>query len=401
MGVFGRLKLVGIAVVLLGGAVGGAFALGALGVPSVAAVDNRFTGISTDTTTVETGLTVSNPNPVGVQLGGTSVDYTVSMNDVAMASGAKEGIAVGTGNSTLDVTTEMRNDRIPAWWASHVRNGETTRVSVDANVTSSLLGGRSVSLSQGRTVETNVVGQFNSTETRPVEAGQPFVSDPVLYVNETRGAWDRANVTGAETPMDLAFDVYNPKPYPYTVSRIGYEVRMNDVAVGSGATERGAVIAPGETETVRVDTAIRNQRLDEWWVSHLQRNQETALYIDFYLVVDAAGEQFRIDVDAIDYETTIETDIFGNKAQYPTGTDASSDSSGETTDSGSSESTETDDSTPTDDGVLGGATDDGLFGGSETQTETTTETADGSTTPADDSTPTPTETDGGLVGGTL
>jgi LEA14-like dessication related protein len=247
-----------------------------------------------------------------------------------------------------------------------------------------------MSLSRDRTVETDIVGQFDSTETRPVEADQPFVSDPVLYINETRGSWDRGNVTRTETPMDLSFDVYNPKPYPYTVSRIGYDVRMNGLSVGDGETQRGVVIAPGETETVRVDSTIRNQLLDQWWVSHLQRNQVTDLYIDFYLVVEAAGERFRIDLDAIDYETTIETDIFDNKAQYPTGTN---ESAGESTDGGSDgestpsdgesttsdgESTPSDDETPTEEST---ATDGGNTG-------TTTETAADST---------PTETDDGIL----
>jgi hypothetical protein len=43
--------------------------------------------------------------------------------------------------------------------------------------------------------------------------------------------------------------------------------------------------------------------------------------IDFYLVVRSRGEQFRVDLDAVDYGTPIETDIVGDKAQYPTAGD--------------------------------------------------------------------------------
>ena len=315
----GRIRVaVGVALVL-GMVAAGAYALGIVGTPTVETVENRFVGVSAETTTVETGLTVANPNPVGVSLGGATVDYTVSMNDVAMASGTNEGLAIGRGNSTLEFTTAMRNDRIPAWWATHVRNGERTQVTIDATVSDSSLGGRSVSLSQNRTVETDIVGQFNATETRPVDASSPLVDDPALYVNATRGSWDRANVTDSATPLDVEFDVYNPKTYPYTVTRVGYTARMNDVTVGNGTTESGYVIAPGERQTVGVETTIHNANLDKWWVSHLRRNQVTDVYIDFYVVVEAAGERFRIDLDSIDYETEIETDIFGTKAEYPTG----------------------------------------------------------------------------------
>jgi len=342
----------------------GAFGLGVIGTPGVETVENRFTGVSENTTTVGTTLTISNPNLIGVRLGGTTIEYTVSMNDVAMARGEKEGIALGSGNTTIKFSTTMQNGKIPPWWVSHILNGERTQVTIDANVTDPLVGDRSLSLTQNRTVRTDILGQFNATETRPVDADRPFVSDPVLYINETRGSWDR--VTESETAMDIEFDVYNPKPVPYTVTKIGYDTYMNDVRVGSGETDRGKIITPGGRETIGVRNVIRNQRLDQWWVSHLQRNQNTTMYIDFYLVVEGAGERFRVDLDAIDYETPIETDIFGNKAEYPTGdgTAASGDptANSDGTDGGSngtpddgSGSDGGSHSTPTDDGGLLGA----------------------------------------------
>ena len=394
----GRLRIAALALLVLGGGIGGAFGLGLLGVPAVETVENRFTGVSENTTTVGTSMDVSNPNPIGVQLGGTDIDYTVSMNDVAIASGAKQGVGLAQGNTTLEFSTRMRNGRIPAWWATHVANGETTQVVVDANVSHSLLGGRSVSVTQAETVETDIVGQFNSTETRPVDADRPFVSDPVLYINETRGSWDRGNLTRSETPLDVQFDVYNPKPVPYAVTKIGYDTRMNGITVGSGATEREYLIAPGERETVDVRTVIQNDRLDQWWVSHLRRNQNTTMYIDFYLVVEAAGQQFRIDVDAIDYETVIETDIFGNKASSPTGetTRERGDGTGTPAESGSDEGAGTPADTPTD-GT--GIEDGGLLGDGVSETPTAEQPDDGGPL-SDGASETPTD-DGGLLDGTL
>ncbi|WP_049943914.1 LEA type 2 family protein [Haloarcula argentinensis] len=392
----GRLKMVGVLVVAVAAVAGGSVALGVLGTPSVASVDNHFAGISNQTTTVATDLTVSNPNPVGVQLGSVGLNYTISMNGVEIAQGDRQGIGLGTGNSTLQFTTEMQNDRIPPWWATHIDNGETTAVGIDATVTSSSLGGRSVSFSQERTIETDLISQFNSTETRPVEADQPLVSDPVLYINETRGTWDPENLTQSETPLDLAFDVYNPKPYPYTITKVGYTIRMNDVTVGEGETDRGYVLSPGKETTLEANTAIQNENLDRWWVTHLQRNQQTDLYIDFYLVLEGGGEQFRVDLDSIDYQQEIETDIFGTKTQYPTG-DGTAGSPSDGSDSSTGDSmtatpTPTPTETETDGGLLGEGdteTDEGLLNGGETETETATETA----------TPTETETDDdGLLG---
>jgi LEA14-like dessication related protein len=264
-------------------------------------------------------------------------------------------------------------------------------VAIDATVTSSLLG-RSFGVPFEKDISTDVIGQFNSTETRPVNADQPVVSDPVLYVNETSANW--GSVSAAETPIDIRFQTYNPKAVPYAVTEIGYDITMNDVQVGNGASERTYTIPPQSTETIETTTAIENPALDEWWVSHLERNQVTDLRIDFYARIELpGGGTVRVPLDALTYEKEIETDIFGTKPETAGG------------DSGAATPTPT--ATPT---ASGGDGDDGLFG-DETPASTDS-TADGSAlpddetptvvptetpTPAGESTPTQTPTDDGLL----
>ncbi|NLV10635.1 hypothetical protein GOC74_11930 [Halomicrobium mukohataei] len=360
-------------VLLLGGGV----ALGVLGTPSLAGVDNQFGPVNETTTVVHTDLHLRNPNPIGVRLGNVRVNYSVAMNDVTLASGQRDGVRVPTGNSTLNLTTAIDNEQIPVWWYTHVDNGETTAVDIDTRVETPL---GEASLGQSRAIETDIAGQFDSTETRPVEANRPFVRDPVLYINQTRGAWDRPNVTRQQTPLDLDFTVYNPKSVPYTVSTVGYDITMNGVPVGEGETERGYLLEPRTTETIRANAAIRNDRLDEWWVSHIDRDQVTDLRIDFYLIVEFRTEQFRIDLDAVDYEQRIETDIFGDRSESAqggeqtatpaptddtaTGSDGSATATAGEDGSVSSETTTpTETATETDDGILDGSseTDDGVL----------------------------------------
>ncbi|MHB9286283.1 LEA type 2 family protein [Halobacteriales archaeon Cl-PHB] len=372
-------KYVGIGVLVLGILVGAGFLLGFVGVPTVEAVENRFDSVNDTTTTIDTNLVINNPNPIGISLGDTSVDYTVLMNEVQMANGSKHGLSIGSGNSSIAFESYMDNGNIPRWWYTHITNGETTEVLVDADVSVGLLGGKTISLPQRQTIETDIVGQFNDSTTRSVDADVPLVSDPVLYINETQ-ATIGSNVTLERTPLDMAFTVYNPKSYPYTVSKVGYEIRMNDVTVGEGATEQGYTI-PGNTEkTLETTTVIKNENLDDWWVSHLERDQVTNLTIDFYFLVDTgSGEPFRIDTDKLDHHTTIETDIFGTKASdgLEAGTDDTDTSSdGENaSDDGTSE-----EATPT-------ATPD------STAEATATITATATPTP----TPTPTSTDDGII----
>ncbi|TKX42122.1 MULTISPECIES: LEA type 2 family protein [unclassified Halorubrum] len=392
----GKLRVALVGLLVVAAAVGGAFALGVLGVPSVAAVNNSFGDVTTETTVVETDLVVSNPNPVGVGLDGVSVNYTVSMNDVEMARGGREGIGVASGNSSIAFETALANDAIPPWWTSHVRNGERTTVAIDATVTSDLLG-RSADLTRTREIETDLIGAFASEETRPLNADAPLVDDPVLYVNETRGRW--GTVSEAETPIEMEFDVYNPNLEPYVVTEIGYDVTMNGVAMGSGSTEEEYVIPSHGSETVELTAALRNERLDEWWVTHLDESvnghQVSDLRIEFYAVVELpTGEEFTVPLDALTYEETIETDIFDEGLHRGDGTSADRSSGDDGSDDGG---TATDgDETASDDGT----TDDGdntTDGSGDTSGDDTTDGGSGDGTSGDNTSDDGSGDDDGLL----
>lgn len=343
-----------VGLVVVAAAVGGAFALGVFGVPSVAAVNNSFGDVTDETTVVETDLVVSNPNPFGVGLDGVSIDYAVSMNDVEMARGGREGVSVAAGNSSIAFETDLDNEAIPPWWTSHVRNDERTTVAIDARVSSEFLG-RGTNLTRTREIETDLIGAFASEETRPVNADAPLVDDPVLYVNETRGRW--GTVTDAETPIAMEFDVYNPNLEPHVVTEIGYDVTMNGVEMGSGSTAEEYVVPSYGSETVELTAALRNERLDDWWVTHLDESanghQVSDLRIEFYAVVELpGGERVTVPLDALTHEETVETDIFDEGLHREPGDGSASGSGG--SDDGSSDGGTSDGNTTDDDDDDGG-----------------------------------------------
>jgi LEA14-like dessication related protein len=256
-----------LAVVFVAALAGAGVLSGALGAPRVVGVDNEFGNVTNETTEIRTALIVDNPNPFGVRVGNTTVNYTVEMNDVTMASGERSNLGLDRGNTTLQFSTRMRNGKIPEWWVTHLRNDERTTLRIQSEVSSSLVG-RSVRVPYSQRIETDIIGEFNSTETRPVNANAPFVSDPVLYVNETSANW--GSVTRERTPIRMRMRMYNPKQVPYTISEIGYEMTMNGIPIGEGTTGRPYTIPAKSEKTVRMQTVIRNQQLDEWWVSHLK-----------------------------------------------------------------------------------------------------------------------------------
>ncbi|WP_227134889.1 LEA type 2 family protein [Halorubellus salinus] len=383
-------RIAGTGVLALVLAVGVAFAAGFLGVPTVNEFQNEFTGVSDSTTTIGSKIEVTNPNPIGAGFLGVSGEYAIAMNDVHMANGSTGPIAMPPGNSTIDLETSLDNDRIPDWWVSHVRNDEQTTVNVNATVESDFLG-RSVPVTQTRSIETDMLSSFNSTETRPVNSSSPLVSDPVLYVNETRAQW--GEVTAERTGIAVDFYVYNPKDYAIPVSKLNYTIDMNDVRVGAGENTDEKVLEPNSLTQVRTVTYIQNENLDDWWVTHVERNQRTEVVIDFAASVEVAGTELDIPLEGATHRETIETDVFGTKDDTAPGN--------ETDDDAGTDDESGDDTTGTDDESGDGTTgaddgDDTTATGDDTTTadDTTTGDDDGSTTSDDDGT---TTDDGGIL----
>ncbi|WP_416839374.1 LEA type 2 family protein [Haloferax sp. DFSO52] len=381
-----RIRIALVAVLLVAGAIGGGFATGVLGAPSVEGVDNQFAGVNESKTVIESEVNVANPNPVSANLSGISVDYAVYMNSLGMAEGHKDGVSVGKGETAIPLQTTLDNERIPAWWVSHIQHGEHTTLSIDASITSETLGKTFEAPEITRSIDTDLLSAFNSTETRPINANSAVVSDPVLYINETSAEWGES--TQNRTALELTFVVHNPKSYPVAVSELGYNISMNDVDVGDGTTKSEYVIPAHSTETIEATTYIENDKLDEWWVSHLERDQTTDLRIDFYAKLDAGGSTFTVPLDPLTYEKTFETDIFGNKASSTDSSGdstADSDSSGETTTASSETTTESDATTESETTTTTTDADETSTTTTESETTTTTTTtSDGGETTTDD-----------------
>ena len=344
-----KLRIFLLVLVGTAGLIGGGFALGVLGAPEVAAVQNDFGAVSENETVIRTNLTVSNPNPIGVSLGGVTIDYHVDMNDVQVANGTKNGISIGTGNSTMQLETTLYNEQIPPWWTSHVENDERTAVTIDATVSSSTIG-QSRTFTSQRQIQTDILGQFQSEEDRPINGNLPVIDDPLLIVTETDAAW--GDVSQEETPLEMDFTMFNPNPEPYAIAELRYNITMNDVLVADGATEDPFVITGGATNTLHATADIQNQRLDEWWVSHLNRSlyghQVTQFRIDFTAVVELPnGETTTVPLDDLTYEEWIGTDILGEGGDVgvpPNGSASSEDGvvDGNTSDDGLTDGNTTD-----------------------------------------------------------
>lgn len=85
------------------------------------------------------------------------------------------------------------------------------------------------------------------------------------------------DVNESTTVVESTLRVRNPAPFPVRVDRatITYAVLLNGIPVGSGQ-QSGVSLAPG-ISTVDVTTRFQNERLTDWWTTHVRRGERSNL----------------------------------------------------------------------------------------------------------------------------
>ncbi|GAA0225763.1 LEA type 2 family protein [Haladaptatus pallidirubidus] len=292
------------AFVITAGGLGVAVTSGMLtvGQPTVEEVRTDWGAVTPETSEIRTEIAVHNPNSVGVP-GVADVNYAVEMNDVTVAEGTSENVGVPTGDSTISLSTRMDNRKIPAWWASHINNGERTTVSIRPEIRFPLISKKLAA--EERSFETNLLGAFESEETQTMTAGERTV----LRVTETDAEWGEA--TKERTPLTVAATVENPTSGEVVFSQLGYTITMNDVPVAEGTTDGGVHVEPGEETTFSIDSTFDNGKLPTWWERHVENGEQTTMDVQFYATLAEDGETKRVTLPFLSERVVFTTDVLG------------------------------------------------------------------------------------------
>jgi LEA14-like dessication related protein len=321
-----------------------AYLLGVIGAPSAGLEDRGDWGeVRDERTEVVTTLWVANPNPFGVSLGdGFGAQYDVRFNGVALATGNRTGLDVPPGNSTLALTTTLRNERLPAWWVAFIRANETLEMDINGTVVVDV--GPSVTHPIERnqtalndstpiiTALSNAAGQTEGRYTENVSSSEvtneSLLEEPlgegagtVTVGYEVRRAFaEWGEVTESETAVRFHLRLHNPGdvPVPALPDGLGVTIDTNDVrlfegdsgAISTASVGRDAVLAPGETRTVTFTVVMANERVDDWFTSHVTRDEQTDVSAQFQLVFDvpATGTELRVPENSpATYDCSLQT----------------------------------------------------------------------------------------------
>jgi len=104
-------------------------------------------------------------------------------------------------------------------------------------------------------------------------------------------------------------EVSNPYPIAIPLSDVEVEIFMNGVLMGHGnAVGDTTISSPSDTLTLSIK--LINERLVDWWVSHIERGEETVMKIKTNLVFSIFGYKLRIPIErSTTFQTTFLSSI--------------------------------------------------------------------------------------------
>lgn len=281
--------------------------------PTVGEPDSQWGEVTDSVSPIETDVPVSNPNDEGPlnSLLSVTLDQSTSINGIEVAAGSTTVASIPPGNSTVSMTSEMDNSLVPEWWSAHINNGEHSTVETVQSGTVDL-GFTKFTLDEERrtnTIETSTLDPLNTTEDRAIHS--PSSNQKLLVVKQTTAEWGQS--TPQEAPIEVTAVFHNDQAVPVTIDSISYVMRMNSVKVADDEAVLGTTIQPGETKTVTFTIMVDNQKMDEWWVTHVNNNEVTTTKFSIVATMTAGGETEEVPFGFLSDDQQIETDVLGNK----------------------------------------------------------------------------------------
>lgn len=257
-----------------------------IGKPEIRGISHEWGQLTVSTTEIITKIKVYNPNPIPLPL--KDVLTEVYMNDIKMGEGSalKSEIKAST-ESTIIISTNLENGRIPEWWVSHIKNGEKSTMSVKGYLVFDLkITEFKYPIELSNPIETNILAGLSSNSPQKINI------DPItLTIKSIKSNWGEVNEDYTEI-ITLA-TIYNDNLIPVPITKFYYLVEMNGIKIGEGLSNIASIIQPKSDATLTFVTKLDNKMLDEWWITHVKNGEMTKVKIVLQPFIKIAGKELK------------------------------------------------------------------------------------------------------------
>ncbi|WP_423747335.1 LEA type 2 family protein [Haladaptatus sp. SPP-AMP-3] len=282
---------------------------------------------------VITTFWTDNPYPIDLTTGEfLHTRYSLTLNGVSIAEGSRDRIDLPRGNTSQTQTTYIHTDRLAAWWVRFLSGNETLDATVNGQVrittpivnwtygttkSDTQFEDRTPILDSITRVVERTEGRYVTSRRSPISHRQVVVG---AKVKDARATWGR--IDAKRTTLLIHYRIHNPSDtVPLAVDSTGLRMSlaMNDIELfhtGNGALSPETVnatslIRPGETRTVTFAITMNNDRVDDWFRSHVRRGERSDIDVRAHLVLDphGTGETVRTPNDNVTYHCRMQTSV--------------------------------------------------------------------------------------------
>ncbi|MEM4524369.1 MAG: LEA type 2 family protein [Archaeoglobaceae archaeon] len=271
------------------------------GKPEIKSLTNCWGNIASEVTEIITEILVYNPNPFSIPL--KDILTEIYMNELKMGEGKALKAEIPPGESEIILSTEIKNNRIPEWFVSHIKNGEKTDVKLKGYLVFDLrLTEFKYPFEQSSTIKTNLLSELKSQAPKTVSVG------PMTFTIKSINAyWGK--VEKDYTEIIIIATISNENPISVLIPKYKYYMEMNGIKVASGINDLVALIPPMSEASLTFVIKIENEMLDEWFVSHLKNKERSEIKIVIEPFIEISGKE--ISFVLIESKSYMETKILG------------------------------------------------------------------------------------------
>lgn len=288
-----------VVVIVVAGGI--AYTTGILRPPELEGINLSWGEVTPATTTIHATIQVNNRLPFGLGSEAIAIKMPVYFYNVQAAQFNLPGLNLPRGSSTLEATATIVQADLPYWWPNFVNQGELLSIHTRPSVSVNIFGiSFSAVLPEIRT-EIPIPIMKNMGSTEPMTMGfddaplpeiarnpgahftssppPPVPARPVLTVESWELHW--GDVTTQRTQILGTILLRNELPVPLPVQGLRLGVDMNEISVvpDVSITPTQPVLPPGESVSMVLEANVDNEKLVQWWTSHLQRQEETVVTV--------------------------------------------------------------------------------------------------------------------------
>ena len=269
--------------------------------PKISKISLSWGNVTYDFTEIIAEVSVYNPTFITITL--KKITFGLYMNNIKMVAGSSERSVslAGFRETAIRLVGRLNNSRIPEWFISHLENGEQTNVRLSGTVLLDLKIMEAVySFERTLNITTDMLAGMSTNQSKI------FMMGPVeLMLKSLTSSWGR--ISSNEVEINHKVVVYNPNRYPIPITKIEYEVYMNNIRMGGGTSYNPAILGAKSNTIILFTTMLNTTLLDEWWITHIKNGEKTKITIEIYSVIEINGVAYKIRI--YELEQTLTTNL--------------------------------------------------------------------------------------------